>query len=264
MSVDIDALAPSARKRYLGIGRRYVTAAVLAQADKTMRGLVKYGALLVDQGFGAEDGQDLGEVAAALRLQDNDTAQALGMRKMTSQTSSETIAKSKLGRRSARSVLRATMRVLGEQANETAAALVHTALKETKTLPSNAMLPKQFAMLLEVLGDPVVAAVAQGRGGPGAVTRLTSLQVALIAALGDRAEQSPTTSANERRDLLDGMVVTLCRQAYSAAQLTSRALGQPSIEVEFELTYLTPWRSSTPGSAPDPDAPGPAPEAPPA
>jgi hypothetical protein len=262
MSVDIDALAPSARKRYLGIGRRYVTAAVLAQADKTMRGLVKYGPLLVDQGFGAEDGQDLGEVAAALRLQDNDTAQAQGMRKMTSQTSSDTIAKSKLGRRSARSVLRATMRVLGEQANETAAARVLAALKETKTLPGNAMLPKQLAMLLEVLSDPVVAGVAQGRGGPGAVTRLTSLQVALIAALGDRAEQSPTTSANERRDILDGMVVTLCRLAYTAAQLASRALGQPSIEVEFELTHLTPSRHSAPvDDAPADDAPA-APEAP--
>ncbi len=257
MSVDIDALAPSARKRYLGIGRRHVTAPVLAQADKTLRGLVKYGPLLVDNGFGGEDGQDLGEIATSLRLQDNDTAQVLGMRKMTSQTSSETIAKGKLGRRSARSVLRATMRVLGEQGNETAATLVHTALKETKSLPSNAALPRQIAMLLEVLVDPAVAAVAQGRGGPGAIVRLTSLQVALIAALGDRAEQSPTTSANERRDILDGMVVTLCRQAYSAAQLTSRALGQPSIAVEFELTYLTPSRPGAPAG----DAPA-APEAP--
>jgi hypothetical protein len=263
MSVDIDALAPTARKRYLGIGRRYITACVLAQADKTMRGLAKYGPLLVEHGFGAEDGQDLAEVTGALRLQDTGSAQAVGMRKMTSQTSSETLEKGKLGRRSARSILRATMRVLGEQSNEAAAALVLAVLTETKTLPSNAMLPRQIAMLLEVLGEPVVAAVAQGRGGPSAVTRLTSLQGALIEALGDRAEQSPTTSANERRDTLDGLVVTLCRQAYTAAQLASRALGQPSIEVEFELTHLTPSRHGAPADDAPGDAPA-APEAPPA
>lgn len=261
MSVDIDAIAPAARKRYLGLGRRYITANVLAQADKTMRGLVKYGPLLVDHGFGDEDGQDLAGVTSALRQQDTGSAQALGMRKMTSQATSETFERGKLGRRSLRSILSGTMRVLNEQGQAEAVTKVQTVLKETRTLPGNAMLPKQLDMLLDVLEDATVAAAAQNRGGsPAAVTRLTALQADLVDALGDRAEQSPTTSANERRDVLDGIVVTLCRQAYAAAQLASRALGQPAIEVEFELTHLTPWRNSAPASAPGP-VPGPGPGA---
>lgn len=269
MSVDIDAIAPVARKRYLGLGRRYITASVLAQAEKTMRGLGKYGPLLIEHGFGDEDGQDLATVTAALRLQDTGSAQAAGMRKMTSQTASGTFEKGKLGRRSLRTILGGTMRVLLEQGHEDTATRVKTALAETRTLRGNAALPRQLAMLLDVLTDPAVAAAAQNRGGsPAAVTRLTALQADLVNALGDRAEQSPTTSANERRDVLDGIVVTLCRQAYAAAQLASRALGQPAIEVEFELTHLTPWRSSAPASAPDTgtgpgagDAPAVAPDA---
>lgn len=263
MSVDIDSIAPVARKRYLGLGRRYITACVLAQADKTMRGLGKHGPLLVDYGFGEEDGQDLATVASALRAQDTDSAQAVGQRKITSQTSSGTFDKGKLGRRGLRSILSGALRVLDEQGNEAAATQVRTVLKATKTLSDNAMLPKQIAMLLEVLADPAVAQVASGRGGPSALIRLPALQASLVNALGDRAEQSPTTSANERRDVLDGIVVTLCRQAYTAAQLAARALGQPAIEAEFELTHLTTSRNSAAGAGSEPDAsPQPDPDAP--
>jgi hypothetical protein len=269
MSVDIDAIAPAARKRYLLLGRRYITANVLAQAEKTMRGLTKYGPLLVDHGFGEEDGQDLTGVTAALRQQDTGSAQALGLRKMTSQTTSGTFDKGKLGRRSLRSILSATMRVLGEKGEEDLASMVQSVLKETKTLSGNAMLPKQIEMLLDVLEDPAVAEVARNRGGSTAViARHTALHAELLNALGDRAETSPITSANERRDVLDGIVVTICRQAYTAAQLAARALGQPAIEVEFELTHLTPWRNSapapepTPGAGPGTDAPAATPDTP--
>ncbi|HWN70364.1 MAG TPA: hypothetical protein VNM90_22140, partial [Haliangium sp.] len=42
--VDLAAISPEARRRYIRIGRRYKTPNVLAQADQSVQALEQYGA----------------------------------------------------------------------------------------------------------------------------------------------------------------------------------------------------------------------------
>jgi len=47
---------------------------------------------------------------------------------------------------------------------------------------------------------------------------------------------TPTETA--RLDLVDGLIVELCRAARRAARAAARALGRPEIAKAFELTHL--------------------------
>jgi hypothetical protein len=99
-------------------------------------------------------------------------------------------------------------------------------------------------LLRETLSLPEVTAITAGRGGPETMARLDTALNDLQEVATERAAPTPVTGASERRDILDGIVVTLARAAYAAACQAAHHLRQPSIAADFELVHLRPVRSS--------------------
>jgi hypothetical protein len=260
MPIDIAAMAAPAREYYLSIGIRYPTQNVLLQGDKTRQGLEKHAAILVDYGFALRDGARLVEACDRVRASVVGRAVAGGSRKLTGKNYRSAARKARLARRSAITALTATIPDLLEAGDEAAAQLVQTTLDATSALPGSEELPKQLQLLFDVLVHPVVGAAVVDRGGPGIAGRLETSRTAMLTALRERAGQSPVSAAAEERDILEGIVVALARSANAAASVAARSLGQPSIALDFKLTYLDSSRnagaedpsSDTPS---DPDAP---------
>jgi hypothetical protein len=255
MSVDIEAMSPEARAHYRRIGARYTTQDVLAQADMTMHGLSLYGPLLIPCGFGDEDAQDFAAGREDLRAQESDGGLVATDRKVISQNASDTLDKAKLRRQASITILTSALRVLRQRGNTTAMALVQKTLKETGALDEDAQLPTHLALLQAALEDPAVAEVVASRGGPASAIELTALQPAVRTAKSDRTEHPALAAAAERRDILDGFVVTLARTARDASRIAARLHGQPAIAAAFELVHLRRKPSRKPAS---PDTPAPA------
>jgi hypothetical protein len=258
MAIDIATMSPQARERYLATGIRYATRRVLLQGDKTLQGLAKHAALLVDYGFALRDGERLSEACDRVRALVVGRAQADGSRKLTGEGYRSATRKARNARRSAITALSASVPELLEQGAEEVAQLVQTTLDATSHLPGEEALPKQLQMLLDVLTDPAVAETVADRGGPSIATRLELARADILKAMRERAGQTPVSAVAEERDLLEGIVVSLARSANAAARVAARSLGQPSIALDFELTYLDGSRNAgraEPDTPTDPDVP---------
>jgi hypothetical protein len=263
MALNLDAMSPEARAHFLAIGERYATTNTLAQADKIMLGLVIYGEVLALYGFGAEDAEDVAEARDALRAQDTGNAQAASQRKTLAQNGDDAIRNARQRRVVATTILKNSQRVLRQRGNTSALAQVQSVLARTSLLGDDTQLPVHMQLLHATLMDPAVITVVAGRGGLEVAAELEIRLPAVQAALGDRNEHPPSTAASELRDVLDGIIVTLARNARAAARAAARALGQPAIAAAFELVHLdAPRTRRAAPDAPDaPDAPK-APEAP--
>jgi hypothetical protein len=256
MALDIDGMAPEAHAYYLAIGERYTTPDVLAQVDMSLAGLVLYGALLAPCGFGAEDGQDMLEGREVARAEESGGAQTATDHKATTLNAADVIDTAKQRRQDAITILKGTKRVSRQRGNKNAMALVTSALSKTSALTDDSALPTQLSVLQVALEDPALAAVVAGGGGPECATDLATLQPAVRAALSDRTSAPAITAAAQRRDILDGILVTLARQARAAARRAARKHGQPAIAAAFELIHLEPRRRKAPSAdVPEPPAP---------
>lgn len=255
MSLDIDGMAPEARAHYYAIGVRYTTADVLAQADMTMHGLSLYGPLLIPCGFGEEDGQDLSIGRDELRTQETGGGQTSTERKVIVQNASDVIDTAKQQRLLAITVLKSSLRLLRQGGHKAALALVENTLTDTSALDDDTDLPAHLGRLQTALEEPTVAGIVASRGGAEARAEVTTLQPAVRTAQSDRTEHPAVTAAAERRDILDGFVITLCRTARAASRIAARKHGQPAIAAAFELVHLRRKPSRKPAS---PDTPAPA------
>lgn len=252
MALDIDGMSPEAQAFYLAIGERYTTPDVLAQADMSMHGLELYGPLLVPCGFGEEDAQDMSEAREEQRAQESSGAQTATDRKATTLNAADVIDEAKQRRQDAITIIKGTQRVARQRGNKAAMALVKGALSKTGALADDSALPAHLSVLQATLEDPAMVELVAGRGGPQCAIDLAAMQPAVRAALSDRTSHPATTAAAQRRDILDGILVTLARQARAAARRAARKHGQPAIAAAFELIHLEPRRTR---KAPSTDVP---------
>jgi hypothetical protein len=254
MALDIDGMSPEAHAFYRAVGERYTTPDVLAQADMSLAGLVMYGLLLAPCGFGGEDGQDMGEARDGLRAQESGGAQTVIDRKSTTLNAADVIEDAKQRRQDAITILKGTQRVSRQRGNKTALAAVKSALSKAGALTDDSALPTHLSVLRAALEDPALADVVASRGGPACAADLATMEPAVRAALSDRAGHPAIMAAAQRRDILDGIIVTLARQARAAARRAARKHGQPAIAAAFELIHLEPRRRKSPGpETPEPD-----------
>jgi hypothetical protein len=261
MPVDIEAMAPEAIAEYYELGQRYPTANVLAQADMVIAGLDLYAAALAEHGFGADDRADVIEAREDLRAQETGTAEISSERKAIHQTSDDVIASARQRRRAAITILKNVQRLLRQRGARAALATVASALSETRVITDDSQLPKHLTVLLGALVDPAVTAVVATRGGLTTAADLTVLKDSVRVALEQRTSHPPSTAAAQRRDILDGILVTLARNARAAARMAARALGQPAIADAFELVHLKyapRTRRASPEAPEAPAAPTPA------
>jgi hypothetical protein len=260
MPVDIEAMAPEAVAEYYELGQRYATANVLAQADKVVAGLDLYAAVLAEHGFGPEDRADVIEARDDLRTQETGSAEIASERRAINQSAEDVIANAKQRRRAAITILKSVQRVLRQRGAKAALATVKSALSEARILTEDSQLPRHLTVLLGALVDSAVTAVVATRGGLTTAADLAILKDSVRVALEQRTSYPPSTAAAQRRDILDGILVTLARNARAAARMAARSLGQPAIATAFELVHLESPRTRRAAPA-TPEAPA-APTAP--
>jgi hypothetical protein len=253
MPLNIDALAPRARERYLTIGRRYLSAAVLAQANKTLRALEKFAVHLVRHGFGPRDVERLRDGRDALLAHETGRSQTAAARKVISQSNVAIEQEARDARHGTRAVLGTAGDEALEQGADEVAKRVSAALTQTRVQPDEEVqLLDQLETLYAAISDPEVLPLVADRGGPETVADLVLARGSLTTLVEQRADSSADPAAADARDIVDGYVVTLARNARAAARVAARRLGQPAIAEAFKLTHL---RSRSGSGATAPDAP---------
>lgn len=272
MPLDVSKISPAARATFIQNGRKFGSRDTLAQANKTLKGLETHAAKLEDHGFGPDDVNDLksardGLIAAGVSREDKRVD-----KKTTSQTYADSMRAAQQVRLRARSVLKSAMRVLiqsGGQAAEDAARAVNVVLGKGSVAGDDAeKLATQLDQLRAALEDSAVQPIVAGRGGPKAVADLKIGAESLREASQMTTAPRGTPPETEQLDLLDGIILSLVRSAREAADAASKALGEPALVAEFELTELygsgkAKVKAEVPAPATDaPSVPGDQPSAP--
>ncbi len=260
MATDLNAIPKEAREELLAVGRQYGSRDTLAQAELTLTAITKYAsvAALLSHGFTTADGEQLGEMRGLLQQAGVDREQARASKKETNQQYVSALATGKTRRQQARSVLGGVSAALRMAGNGDAVAKVNAALAQTVASGESAeALANQLDQLRGVLEDAAIAPAAADRGGPAVVADLGASATALRAASQSRTRVPGTPAETERLDLIDGLIVQLCRRARAAARSAARATGNPALAADFQLSKL--YRSRSVAATPAAPVPVPTP-----
>lgn len=249
-----ESLTPPERARFFAIGRQYTTPDVLAQASKSLRGYELYGHLLVALGFGPDDGSLLFELRDFLRETDGGHIQAVDDRRFLGQTHQTTKRDALDERISARTLVSTSLSPLSKSTQPELAQKGALVLQATKNVEGDKQLGDQLKTLHDFLSQSELATIIANRGGPQIIAGLKTARDNLIATTQERASTPEVSAASERRDILDGAVVVLCRAARDAARVAARRHGQPAIATAFKLDLLRRSRSSAPNDPGTEDA----------
>jgi len=253
MSLDLSTLSPSARTSYLVLGRQYSSNDTLDQAIQTLQGLAAHGADLVPHGFSAADAAQLQEARDAISAATVGRITARGGKKVTNATYLAALQSGKATRDSARAVLlgaRRTLHDLGDAASLEGVKIIDAALAQTRAAGGDGeKLASQLDTLRAAFGNAAVTSAAALRGGPAAVAELEGSATTLRSAAVGRTVSPGTPAETEHLDVLDGLIVTLARQARRAARAAAKRLGKPAIATAFELTHLYAVRPAAPAKA---------------
>lgn len=255
MPFDETAISAAARAKYVKIGRGFSSIVVLALANRHLEALGKHGAVLAEHGFGADDVVQLTDARDALETESLGRTEVQGDKKTISKGHRDALSAASHARRGARTILGAgavALRQAGGDAAEEAARGIETVMEQTSRTPGRdgVKMAEQLDVLRAKLGEPAVAAVVANRGGPAAVARLLKAGTALRAS-NKQNTGSGTSEATELMDLLDGLIVTLARNARKAAVDAAQELGKPALADAFDLRELYPPKGT-------PEAPTPA------
>jgi len=254
MAIDISIIAPKARENYLRIGRQFGSIDTINQASKTIDGCDTYIDVLKLHGFGAAEKQRLVEARQDLITAGVNRTEQIGQRKVTNKSFVAAVIQGKESRQSARSILDSGRSKLLENDDDTTAREIDATLEQTRTSQDDPeKLATQLDLLRKTLNLPAVAAVTVQSGGPEAITDLGASATALRDTAREKAGGG-TTGATENIDILDGIIVTLARNARKAARAAARKLRQPALAAAFELSHLYDNRST---SSPDAQSPAP-------
>lgn len=259
--LDLTKISPNARKQYIELGRRFGSTDTLKQANKTLEALKTHAGELEDHGFGANDGLRLAGARDDLSAASTGRETKMGAKKTTRKDYLAALSQAKTARSKGRTILENTLVSLHEDGHEDAVHKVQAILGQTSSLPVSGQdegLAAQLDLLAGIWANSTVSDAAKSRGGAKALTKLQEAAAALRTAAEDR-EATGTQSSTELMDLLDGIIVTLCRSARKAAKEAAKELARPALLDDFALTHISEDRAHD-TAAPDapPAAPAPA------
>ena len=160
----------------------------------------------------------------------------------------------------AHAVLKAVLELLEESGLGSKREAVQSALLQTSfSGDEDEPLARQLDLLRGTLLDSELAKVARDRGGAETAKALGAAADELRKRSAEVVSRG-TPAETERLDLIDGIVVQLCRSARRAARVCAKALGQPALATPFELSALDsrPDKPKLPAE-PAPVEPAPAP-----
>ncbi|EYF08387.1 hypothetical protein [Chondromyces apiculatus] len=242
--MDLTNIAPVRRAELIAAGQRFGSDVVLAQGRKTLAALAVHGAKLADFGFGLDDAEELEDACDELVTSGGFRALRRTDKKKSALGYERALRDAGEVRLRARSVLGNARRHLARTAGaepEQAVRLIDSVLERTSlAVRETAPMAIQLDELRAVFGDATIAPVVAERGGPKAVTDLLACATGLHGA--DKAVAGPlgTPEHTERLDLVDGIVLELVRSAREAADVASKALGEPALVTVFSLSDLYP------------------------
>lgn len=251
MLIHVSSLAPEAREHYRVLGERVATPDAVAQANKTLRAFEHFGVQVSEHGYGVDDHGRLSDAHETLLARHTDRSGAMDASKLAGVTYSAALRGAKHERQSARTLCNTCISPLRDEGKVQDAQRLETLLKQTKAAPDDNTLLDHIKRLQAILAEPALMPLFATRGGPSISARLETSRVTLLGAIRDRAAHPDVSVASEERNIIEGIIVVNCRNAYAAARVAARRLGQPHIANEFKLVY---FRSNT-RSAPAGDEP---------
>ena len=236
MSADnlLSPLSDEARTFLARIGRRFGTQEVQAQAKRTLVAHGRFENELRLHGFSLADRDRLASARIlATSLVRPDT-------KVTDRRYVDALGEAKTARARARSVLLSAyrrLRATGGPSPEIAQAMseISAVISETgEPGGDDRVYAVHVSRLREVLAMKTVAFEVAHSGG-------TEADVMLVEALDTlrRVTEGDASAVVRDEDVVDGLIVELCRTAQFAAQSVAKELGDRSIAGEFRLVKLS-------------------------
>lgn len=244
--LDLTKLSAKARERYVRLGRRYGSDDTLKQATKTLKALEVHAGDLAERGFGPDDASRLAAAHGALGAAGVGRESKVTAKKTTRKEYIAALADAKTARTKARTILENILVLLDDDGNADSAHKVEVTLGQTNSLPMSGQdeaLAVQLDFLAATLTDSAIAKVAEKRGGPKALDGAQSAAAALRTAADER-ETTGTRMSTEEMDVIDGIIVTLCRAARNAAKQAAKELSRPALLADFALIHITPSRDN--------------------
>jgi hypothetical protein len=242
MIIELASLSPEAREHYRIRGERVTTSDAVAQAHKTMGAFRLFGVQVAEDGYGPEDHERLSDATDTLLERYTDRSEALDASKLSGITYHTARRGARQGRQSARTLFNTCIAPLRDTGKLQEVARIESLLKQTRAAPDDNALIDHLKRLHAMLNEPMLEPYVAGRGGASISARLQSSREAFMAAIRERAAHPDVAATSEDRNIIEGIIVVNCRNAYAAARIAARRLGQPAIANEFKLVYL---RSST-------------------
>lgn len=247
MALNLDAYPPKVKAQQIKLGQQFGSQDTLAQAQQTLDSYAKHGAALGPR-FAAADALRLADARDLLITAGVGREVVRGQKKVTSKAYVDAVKDGQAERLDARALVEALKDDLEEAGNEAAAAIISAALKQTQVASDEAeALAKQLDVLKGALENTEVATAAAGRGGPAAVTELTTAATKLRAADQADAGVQGTPAETQKLDQIDGIIVRLVRRARRAAIAAGRKKGDEALADAFKLDKL--YQSRAPASS---------------
>lgn len=239
MPLNLEAIPAEAAAKLTLIGESFSSPDALGQAYITLKGLEDFRAELEQYGgFAAEDEQELADARDHHLIAGVDRDEAIANRKSTNQTLLEAMFDAKEKRSRARNILMNARSRLQRKGKRDAVRAIDAAIDTTTSAGSDPdALRRQLGVLAGVITDNADVAGAV-RNAEALATELTTASATVQAAHAVKPVGGGTPTETARLDLVDGLIVELCRAARRAARAAARALGRPEIAKAFELTRL--------------------------
>ena len=238
MTIELMTLPLDVKARMAAIGRQFGSVDTLAQAEDALAACDKYGSLLADHGFVANDIERLSAARQALRQLGVGSDAPVSARKQTSLRYVRALRDGKTLRLRARSILHIVMQRLadtGDGIQIEASRAVSSALEQTGSSRGDPLLlASQLDQLRAILTMARVERAVSDRGGPALVPLLVETADRLHATV-----REPRPSDTNPIDVIDGIIVELVRDARRASRSASRTLSRPEIAAAFELVRLS-------------------------
>lgn len=239
MPLNLEGIPADVRDRLTKTGQGFSSPDSLEQAYLTLSGLEKFRAELEQYGgFTAADETELVDARDHHLIAGVDRDEAIAKRKSTNQTLLEAQFDGKEKRSRARMILMNGRSRLLRQGKREAVRAIDAAIDTTTSAGSDPdALRRQLGVLAAVITDnaDVAGAIPNAEA---LATELTTAAATIQAAHAVKPVGGGTPTETAALDLVDGLIVELCRAARRAARAAARALGRPEIAKAFELKAL--------------------------
>jgi hypothetical protein len=248
MPIDFSTYPPELKLALLADGEAFGSEDTYNQATQTLQGLEKYASVLQPHGLPLDDTATLGEARDMLSAAGFGRNQAKAKRKtlLVGLDDAERLARPV--RLRGRAVLSTVARILLKQSQTEPFNVVQTVLDATSdSAKQGEELAKQLDQLgatLDAAKEPIIADAAASCGGPETHAALTTAGAAIRDALKKKPTVLGTPEETQRIDLIDGVIIDICRRARDAAESASKESGDPALLKAFKLDKLYASRLS--------------------